>query len=94
MEYVFGLDDVRGQRTLLTRGDAHTDLAGFCEVVREYDDCTITDNFCIVRKLDSAEGAAGDCYDWYDIDQHYRVIDRTGPVRADVDGMIISALEG
>lgn len=94
MEYVFGLDDVRGQRTLLTRGDAHTDLTGFCEVVREYDDCTITDSFYAARKTKSSEDSAGTCYDWYDIDQHYRTIDNTGPVRADVDGMIISALEG
>lgn len=93
MEYVFGLDDVRGQRTLLTRGDAHTDLTGFCEVVREYDDCTITDNFRIVRKLDSAEGAAGDCYDWYDIDQHYRTIDKTKGVRAEVSTLAADTTE-
>ena len=94
MEYVFGLDDARGQRTLRTRGEAHSDLQGFCEVVREYDDCTITDNFRVVCKRKSEEDDAGNCYDWYDIDQHYRTIDNTGPVRADVDGMIISALEG
>ena len=84
MEYVFGLDDRRGQRTLLTKGGEHTALSGFCEVVRAYDDCTTK----------SSEDSAGTCYDWYDIDQHYRVIDRTGPVSADLDKMIISALEG
>ena len=93
MEYVFGLDDRRGQRTLLTKSGEHTALSGFCEVVRAYDDCTITDSFYAARKTKSSEDSAGTCYDWYDIDQHYRVIDRTGPVSADLDKMIISAME-
>lgn len=63
-------------------------------MVRAYDTSVITDNFRVVCKRKSEEDDAGNCYDWYDIDQHYRTIDNTGPVRADVDGMIISALEG
>lgn len=84
MEYVFGTDDRRGRRTLLTKGSEHTALNGFCEVVREYNDCTITDNFYAVRKTGSDEDSEGNCYDWYDIDLHYRVIDKTGPVKEDV----------
>lgn len=83
MEYVFGTDDRRGRRTLLTKGSEHTALAGFCEVVREYADCTITDSFYAVRKTGSDEDSEGSCYDWYDIDLHYRVIDKTKPVKAD-----------
>ena len=63
-------------------------------MVREYDTSVITDNFRVVCKTHSDEDSEGNCYDWYDIDQHYRVIDRTGPVSADLDKMIISALEG
>lgn len=33
-----------------------------------------------MRKLDSAEDAEGNCYDWYEIDRHYRFTDKTGPV--------------
>lgn len=87
MEYVFGLDDRRGQRTLLTKGGEHTTLSGFCEVVRIYDDCTITDSFYAARKTKSSEDSAGTCYDWYDIDQHYRVIDRTGPVKEGLNAL-------
>lgn len=77
MEYVFGTDDRRGRRILRTKGEAHTDLYGFCEVVREYNDCTITDNFYAVRKIRSDEDDEGVCYDWYEIDLHYRTVDKT-----------------
>lgn len=78
MEYVFGTKgDVE---VLKTKGDAHTDLTGFHQLVREYPDQTITDHFRIVRKLDSQEDAEGGCYDWYEIDQHYRVTDKSGPL--------------
>ena len=65
---------------LKTKGDAHTDLTGFHQLVREYPDQTITDHFRIVRKLDSQEDAEGGCYDWYEIDRHYRATDKTGPL--------------
>lgn len=43
---------------------------------------TVTDNFRVVRKLDSKEDEAGDCYDWYEIDRHSRTVDKTGPLAA------------
>lgn len=55
-------------------------MTGFHQVVREYPDQTITDNFHVVERLDSQEDDAGNCYDWYRIDQHYRVTDKTGPL--------------
>lgn len=33
-----------------------------------------------MRKLDSKEDEEGGCYDWYEIDHHYRVVDKTGPL--------------
>lgn len=78
MEYVFGTE---GQiEVLKVKGSAHTDLTGYHEIVREYPDQKITDRFRIVRKLESREDQEGNCYDWYEIDRHYRATDKTGPV--------------
>lgn len=54
-----------------------------------YPDQTITDHFRVVGKLDSKEDAEGNCYDWYEIDRHYRVVDKTGPLvqRAEEDAV-------
>ena len=56
-------------------------------MVREYPDQTITDKFWVVRKLKSDEDLAGNCYDWYEIDRHYRMADKTGPITARVEEM-------
>ena len=78
MEYVFG---TQGEiEVLKTKGDSHTDLTGYHQLEREYPDQTITDSFRVVRKLRSAEDAEGRCYDWYEIDRHYRMTDKTGPL--------------
>ena len=90
MEYVFG---TQGEIEILkTKGDAHTDLTGFHSVERTYPDQTITDNFRIVRKFDSKEDDEGNCYDWYEIDHHYRVADKTTRVAEQV-GAIEAAIE-
>ena len=78
MEYVFGTEGA--VEILKTKGSAHTDLTGFCQVEQKFPDQTITDNFRIVRKLDSKEDEAGNCYDWYEIDRHNRITDKTGPL--------------
>ncbi|MBO6231825.1 MAG: hypothetical protein ILA17_07415 [Ruminococcus sp.] len=78
MEYVFGTRE--NIEILKTKGDRHTDLRGFHVVERSYPDQVITDSFHIVRKLDSKEDEAENCYDWYEIDNHYRTVDKSGPV--------------
>lgn len=78
MDYVFGTKG--GAEVLKTIGDTHTSLTGYHQLEREYPDQTITDNFRVVRKLRSAEDAGGRCYDWYEIDRHYRMTDKTGPL--------------
>lgn len=78
MEYVFGA--VGSAEILKVKSDAHTDLTGYHQVVREYPDQTITDSFRVVRKFGKQEDAEGNCYDWYEIDRHYRYTDRTGPL--------------
>ena len=85
MEYVFG---TQGEiEVLKTKGDAHTDLTGYHQIEQVYPDQTITDHFRIVRKLDSKEDDEGNCYDWYEIDRHYRTIDRSEPVAARVEAI-------
>ena len=83
MEYTFGKNEQKQSEVLRTKGDTHTDMSGFCEIVREYQDCTITDSFFVVRKYHSDEDAEGNCYDWYIIDKHNRIIDRTPPLKED-----------
>lgn len=78
MEYVFGTqEDIE---VLKTKGSEHSDLTGFHQIERSYPDQTVTDCFRVVRKLDSLEDGEGNCYDWYEIDRHYRTVDRTGPL--------------
>ncbi len=78
MEYVFG---VNGETEVLkTKGSSHTDLTGYHQTVQTYPDRIITDNFRIVCKLDSKEDEEGNCYDWYEIDRHYRIDDKTMPL--------------
>lgn len=85
MEYVFGTD---GEiEVLKTKGDTHTDLTGYQQVVQEYPGEKITDNFRVVRKTGSSEDGEGNCYDWYEIDRHYRTIDRSEPVAARVEAI-------
>lgn len=55
-------------------------MTGFHQIERSYPDQTVTDCFRVVRKLDSLEDGEGNCYDWYEIDRHYRFTDKTGPV--------------
>lgn len=83
MEYIFGTNN--GMEILRTKGDTHTDLTGYQETVREFPGETITDRYRIVRKINSQEDAGGSCYDWYQIDQHFREIDRSPAVLAEID---------
>lgn len=75
MEYVFG---TKGDLEILrTKGSIHSDLSGFQQFVQVYPDQTVTDNFRISRHLHSDQDAEGNCYDWYEIDHHYRVADKS-----------------
>ncbi len=79
MEYLFGN---RGKIEILkTKGNEYSDLKGYHEIEREYPDQTITDRFFIRCKLESEIDEAGDYCVWYEIDHHYRYVDRTRPVK-------------
>ena len=95
MEYVFG---TKGDTEVLkTKGREHSSLEGFCEVERTYPDQVITDRFRVVEKTGSSEDAEGFCYDWYQIDRHYRERDRYTPQIArteqEVTELEITAME-
>ena len=69
---------------LKTKGSAHTNLTGYQQVEQVYQGReTVTDSFRVVRKMDSTEDQAGNCYDWYEIDRHYRTIDKSSPAAAE-----------
>lgn len=78
MEYVFG--ETKNAKTLRTKGNQHTDLTGFCQITQLYQDEKITDSFRVIRKIESKEDDFGNCYDWYIIDSHYRIIDKTDSI--------------
>lgn len=95
MEYVFGI--LGTMETVRTKGGTHSDLKGFQRVRREFPDQVITDGFQVVRKLKSDQDQEGNCYDWYEIDQHYRAVDKSKQVEKQsrlIDGLIVSTLEG
>lgn len=94
MEYIFGTNDYRGVETLRTKGSEHTELSGFSEVVQEYNDSTIIDTFHVIRKTGSDEDEEGNLYDWYEIDHHNRIIDKTKRMKANMDVLVASILEG
>lgn len=90
MEYVFGMKV--NMEILKTKGESHADLIGYHQIEQKYSDQTIIDNFHIVRKLNSTEDAEGNCYDWYEIDRHYRMVDKTEPLvtqAEDADAMLV-----
>ena len=89
MEHIFGVVERNGVtvENLKTVGDAHSDLSGYIQTVREYADSTITDHFRITEKYRSDEDAEGNCYDWYVISEHYRYVDKYTPASASLKQM-------
>lgn len=85
MEYVFGTK--KELEVLKTKGSSHSDLTGYHQIEQIYPDQTVTDHFRIVRKLESQEDGEGNCYDWYEIDHHYRTVDRTKPIEQQVNAV-------
>lgn len=81
MDYVFGTASRNGVNveTVKTVGSNHSGLTGHVSVRREYADSHITDVFDVIGRIDSRDGDDGLCYDWYEIDRHYRYEDRHTP---------------
>lgn len=85
MEYVFGSNE--DKEILKTKGSSHSNLTGFHQIEMKYFDQTITDSFHIVKLIDSKEDAEGNCYDWYEIDHHYRIADKSCGLQAQIDAI-------
>lgn len=66
---------------LKVKSDYVTGLTGYKQVIQKFPSETISDSFHVVRKLDSKTDVAGNVYDWYEIDRHYRTIDKTPALR-------------
>lgn len=81
MEYVFGTAKRRGVlcECLRTKGTNHTNLSGNVTVEISYPDQIITDKFWVVEKFRSKIDEEGNCYDWYELRDHYRYIDKYTP---------------
>ena len=77
MEYIFGKMRRKGKyvEILKTVNSQPTKLLGFCHVEKQYSNEIITDDFRIVEKFDS-DNKDELYYDWYEIDNHNRMIDR------------------
>ena len=78
MDYIFGTVLRNGVEVenLKTISNEPSDLSGYVSVDRKFVDSVITDNFRVVKKYRSFENG-GLHYDFYEIDTHYRYIDRT-----------------
>ena len=85
MEYIFGTDRLNGMEVenLKTAGDAHSDLEGYVEVRRVYDDSVICDRFRIVEKYRSMENEEKK-FDLYHITDHYRYTEITQKMREEM----------
>lgn len=76
---------------LKTVGAEHTDFSDFIQTTREYPDQVITDRCKVVCKYRSEEDSEGNCYDWYEISNHNRYIDKTGPIKEEVEKISTAA---
>ena len=85
MEYIFGTD--KDKEILKTKGSSHSNLKGFHQIEMKYPDQTITDSFRVVRLIESKEDVEGNCYDWYEIDHHYRIADKTISLQVQIDAI-------
>ena len=84
MEYVFGAVQRGGvtRESLKVAGGPDLAVGEFVTIVREYDNCTITDRCRVVEHYHTEIGPDGVRYDFYVIGDHYRDTDRTKAMTA------------
>lgn len=82
MDYIFGTSTRTGKtlENLKTVGTEHTNLSGFISTVREFEGGSKIEDRCRIIKKYASKDAGGKCYDWYLIDNHYRVVDNSGRI--------------
>lgn len=91
MDYIFGTSTRTGKtlENLKTVGAEHTNLSGFTSTVREFEGGSKIEDRCRIIKKYASKDTGGKCYDWYLIDNHYRIVDNSG--RADQKIMRLTA---
>ena len=74
MEYIYGTVHKKGQfiENLKTVGEEHSNLNGFIETVKTYDNGTTIIDRCRILEHHHSGEENGIFYDWYYIDSHYR----------------------
>jgi hypothetical protein len=85
MDYVFGT--YKDKETVKTKSSEHTELSGWQVNKMTYHDCSIEDKFYVVEKYRSDEDVEGNCYDWYEIDHHYRIVDKSCGLQAQIEAI-------
>lgn len=85
MEYIFGT--YKDKEILKTKDIQHSDLKGWLTIKIDYPDSSISDSFYISEKYNSKEDEAGNCYDWYYITNHSRIIDKSDALRKEIDAI-------
>lgn len=78
MEYIFSSDGAKKILRTKSRTANELEAASFHQLTSEYPDEVITDNFRVVRKIFSKDDSEGNHYTWYEVDQYFRTVDRTG----------------
>lgn len=85
MEYVFG---TKGDKEVLkTKGLEHSNLNGWVNIKLDYSDCSISDSFLVGEKYQSKEDVEGNCYGWYYITNHSRIIDKSDALRKEINAI-------
>lgn len=89
IEYIFGTEITFGQSmdVLKVISDKPVVMTGSWNLERDYADSVIVDNFNIKREIRRKE-SHGTYYVWYQIENHYRYIDKFTPKEKRINGRI------
>lgn len=89
MEYIFGQEKTFGQTidVLKVVSDKPVAMTGTWNLERKYSDSVIVDAFNIKREIRRKE-ANGNYYVWYQIENHYRYIDKFTPKEGEINDRI------
>jgi len=66
---------------LSTISNTHTDYVGYCKLEQKYSEYIIIDSFKVLEKYKSKEDSAGNCYDFYIIEEYNRQFDYYSPAK-------------
>lgn len=87
MEYIYGFSTRHGNlsENLKTIGDEHSDLSGFISSIKEFEDGTKIEDKCRIVKKYASKESNGKYYDWYLIDSHYRIEDKSAQSQKNIE---------